>query len=295
MATESFLSILRNATDTLQQVAQDFLDEFTAEEKEQESLQEQDRPVETYRPKFGDVVSVVPSGEAEPVEGRITYVNYERPYVTILLPGHKYTRKPWNEIDLIDSIGYSPTKDYTPVLGDEVRALDDDGLVVTGKVTAIHGPYGQVEVSVTEQRPHPLKPRKIKILDDRVELIKAGPQPPKEPLVSSRSEQAVSEGPVDQVSDDTSATEDEAPAPSAYEDLKAYYEARLERAQADAQKVSQQYQDFKQNVATILGLDKEAPQRDIWHRLNMIKNNYYSYVRDAAKRLEAALEVWEHK
>lgn len=265
MSIDNILSSLRSIADNVQETVEtvvDAVDEILSPtvkkaDPEQEEPKEPEFSPAGYVPKLGDVVKLKHQ-DGDQDRGRVVSRLESPRRVSIHLgSGMRTTSRYWDQIELIEDIGFLPTLDYVPQTGDRVRTLDSKGLVVEGRVEAIHHAYRSVKVNIGQDP----SPRRITVPWNTIGLLER-PAP--------ESEQS-------------------------YEDLKAYYEERLKLVQSDAQQVSQQHRNFLKAVGERLGLPEEdRTERDVLLRLSQIGGDFQAYVRKARRDLESALRLWEN-
>lgn len=138
---------------------------------------------------------------------------------------------------------HSPAPWYVPQLGDEVSVMNDNRKLVTGFVSKVNDQHRSVKVAVGT-------------MDHVTEfLVRSWDQLS---LIKSSSVVGKLDPRVQKMLDDSLDTSVQDPAPEpdakAYEDLKAYYEERVAKAEELTQKVSARHQDFKRAVTAALGI-----------------------------------------
>jgi hypothetical protein len=276
--------------DTMEQLTSDAAEARRSASKPESPL----APTPGYLPKLGDVVRFRHPRTGRVERARVTDI-YDGPgSLSVRTVSDTYATVPWDKCELVEDLGFKPTPEYTPNMGDKVRVLDRKGFVHTGYVTQIHQNYKSAKVaigtleSVTDQVTQAWKCLEL------IERNEFGEEPHEEPL------EPVAKGRLESELDDS--LDSQIPQPKdepvvgaygsvqAYEDLKTYYESRLEQAQSDAQKVSQQYNDFVAKVAQELGFSNpaSATTRDVMDFIRHT-NRHFSVIRDVRKRLNGLL------
>ena len=301
MANDKFFEELAGAVEGVRKLVGEVISQFTGEEPEAEPAEKPLKPTEGYLPKLGDVVRFRHFRTGQVERGRVTDI-YDGPgNLAVRTLSDTFATVAWEKCELVDDLGFKPTPDYEPCLGDKVRVLDKKGFVHTGFVTQIHQNYKSAKVaigtleSVTDQVTQAWKCLEL------IEGIKFGEEPreePLEPVAKERLESELDDSLSEQVPHQDQPTEPPVVGAygsvQAYEDLKDYYEEKLAQAQSDAQKVSQQHEAFKKAVFQELGLKGPTSERAVMNRIKQIRIYVLDDVKRATKKLQSAVDLWEN-
>jgi hypothetical protein len=297
MSYDKFFEDLSSAVNDVRKLVGEAVEEFFPQGDKPEPAKPL-TPTEGYLPKLGDLVRVHNPRSGLVERGRVTDI-YDGPSnLGVRTVSGEFVVSAWEKTELVDDIGFKPTPGYTPTLGDQVRALDKKGYVKTGYVTQSHQNYKSAKVAignlehVTDQVTCPWACLEL------IERNEFGEEPHEEPL------EPVAKGRLESELDDS--LDSQIPQPKdgpvvgaygsvqAYEDLKTYYEGRLEKAQSDAQQVSQQYEDFKKAMAHQLGFRGPTPtQRAMLLRVISISENIPTHVQSAQQALRQITDLLE--
>jgi hypothetical protein len=276
--------------------ARKVLAEVVGQETEKAAQPDLAAPTPGYAPQLGDLVRVK-NNEGKLEQARVTKL-YEGPgNLLARLDSGRFAISPWEKTELIQAIGFKPTPDYTPSLGDFVRVLDNQALVQTGYVTQIHQNYRSAKVAigtlsrVTNQVNAPWHAIELIQQSEKSEEAKEVPLVPRaDAHVESELDDSL-DSRIPQPKGGEKPVVAAYGTNQAFEDLKVYYENRLEQVQSDAQRVSLQFNDFVANVAEQLGFSnpRSATTRDIMDMLRHT-SRHFAVIREARNRLNGVLQ-----